>query len=205
MKRELLQALKKHSGATLQELARQFSVSREAVRKQLFALEAEGYVKVQMLRRKTSGRPTAAYTLTPAGDELFPRQYDELAIQLVEAIGTSLQPKQARKVFDVLVENKVRFWQPQLKDLSFAKKIQALKKLYLDDDAYMEVVEKNGKLYLVESNCPYLNVAMRQPGLCNVTVNVLAKLLDSDVERIEKFQDGHGRCTFAIKRPRNQR
>ncbi|HSN18470.1 MAG TPA: DNA-binding protein, partial [Gammaproteobacteria bacterium] len=60
-------------------------------------------------------------------------------------------------------------------------------------------VKKDTRGYtLVERNCPYLNVAMRMPRLCSVTVSTLIRLLGVRVVREERFQDGHRRCVFRV-------
>jgi predicted ArsR family transcriptional regulator len=64
----------------------------------------------------------------------------------------------------------------------------------------MELREDGGDLLLIEKNCPYLEVALKRPALCSVSVNVLARLLNAQVVREERFQEGHRRCVFRIKR-----
>jgi len=198
MKFDLLSFIKKHGRAGLKELAAEFSVSQEAVRKQVVKLEAEGYIANKILRNQKAGRPMTVYSLSEQGEELFPRKYDDLAIALVEAVSESLEPKQTRKVFDAIIEKKISFWQPLLAGLSFTDKIKTLKKIYLEDDSFMEIEQNAKSLRMIESNCPYLKVAMHQPALCNITVTLLARLLDADVRRVQKFQEGHGRCVFEI-------
>jgi predicted ArsR family transcriptional regulator len=41
-------------------------------------------------------------------------------------------------------------------------------------------------------------MAMARPVLCSSTVSVLTRLLGTKVVREDRFQDGHGRCSFRI-------
>jgi len=50
----------------------------------------------------------------------------------------------------------------------------------------------------VERNCPFLDVAMARPLLCSSTVTTLTRILGREVVREERFQDGHGCCSFRI-------
>jgi predicted ArsR family transcriptional regulator len=94
----------------------------------------------------------------------------------------------------------VRQWVPHLQDKSLLERLEALKGIYLEDDAYMDVDkdETSGELRLVERNCPFLNVASRRPALCSVTVSTLSRLLGHTVTREKRFQDGDGRCVFRV-------
>jgi predicted ArsR family transcriptional regulator len=72
-----------------------------------------------------------------------------------------------------------------------------LKDYYLPDDPFLSI-ERNGRVSLVEHNCPFLNVAMARPTVCSVTVNALSRLLGFRVVRARKFQDGDGCCEFRV-------
>jgi predicted ArsR family transcriptional regulator len=98
-----------------------------------------------------------------------------------------------------VADARVAEWGPKLAGKSLDEKVDALRSLYLESDAFMEVVREGEDLLLYERNCPYLEVAMRRPGLCSVSVNVLTRLLGARVVREERFQAGHGRCVFRVK------
>jgi predicted ArsR family transcriptional regulator len=52
---------------------------------------------------------------------------------------------------------------------------------------------------LIERNCPFYDVAMQRPVLCNVTLNTLNRLLGYRVVREKRFQNGDRCCAFRIK------
>ncbi|MCG8432716.1 MAG: DNA-binding protein, partial [Gammaproteobacteria bacterium] len=45
---------------------------------------------------------------------------------------------------------------------------------------------------------PFLNVAMKEPRLCSLTISTMKRLLGVEVERTDRFQNGDGRCVFRI-------
>ena len=104
-----------------------------------------------------------------------------------------------RKVLAALADMQVAAWEPLLEGKSPRKKLERLKGLYLKEDPFMSVEERDGDLILVERNCPFLNVAMEHPALCSLSVATLERLLGHPVIREERFQAGHGRCVFRIK------
>src|SRR4029077_19972848 len=75
---------------------------------------------------------------------------------------------------------------------------KALKGIYDEDDAFTSVKKDARGYMLVERNCPFLNVALKRPRLCSITVSTLTRLLGVRVVREERFQDGDRRCVFRV-------
>src|SRR5918911_2348008 len=90
-RRSLLQALKRAGWATIPALAQTLSISTEAVRQQLSYLQREGWIKTNCAPdaddERVPGRPPVEYCLTPAADDLFPKDYATLAVTLFDALG----------------------------------------------------------------------------------------------------------------------
>lgn len=199
LKRSLLLALKT-GGETIAALAAPLKVTGEAVRQQLAALERDGWVRRRRARRRgLPGRPGIVYELTPAAEELFPKAYDALAVELLDAVAGQVGPKALEKILTALVEARVRRLGPAVKGLPLEKRLEKLRELYLSDDPFISVEKSGSEWRLVERNCPFFAVASRRPALCSVTVNALSRLLDRRVSREERFQSGHGRCAFVVK------
>ena len=190
----------KHMGsATAGELAEQLRITREGARQQLQALESEGWIaRVQRPRSEIPGRPAVAFEITAAGDHLFPKDYDNLSLTLIDTVAEHLGEAALNTLLMSLTEQQVQYWEPKLVGKSLPERIKMLKDLYYEDDPYT-FMRKDGRSYvLVERNCPFLNVAMKRPQLCSVTVSTLIRLLGVRVIREERFQDGQRRCVFRV-------
>ncbi|HEY8182715.1 MAG TPA: DNA-binding protein [Thermoanaerobaculia bacterium] len=173
----------------------------EAVRQQLLQLQREGWLEARVTRtsdRGRTGRPATSYSLTEAGDHLFPKHYDTLSISMMDAILDQLGPDALKKVLEKISDAKVGVNESALRSLNLPARMQALKDWYLKDDPHMAVEQAENGYRLIERNCPYINTAMNRPSLCSVSVNALTKLLGVRVEREEKFQNGDGRCVFRV-------
>ena len=203
VQQQILTFIKQQGETTNAAIANQLNVSYEAVRQQLRQLEAAQLVVARKKRPEGQrvGRPTRVYTLSPTGDHLFPKAYDELAVELIDTLAAALGTEALRQVLASLTDENVRQWAPHLQDKPLLERLEALKGIYLEEDAYMEVDkdETSGELRLVERNCPFLNVASRRPALCSVTVSTLSRLLGHTVTREKRFQDGDGRCVFRVQ------
>lgn len=199
VQQKILALLKQHGECTMAEIADHLYVSYEAVRQQMKQLVAMKLVE----RRKQPnpsgvGRPLRYYSLSSSGDHLFPKNYDDLAVGLLDAIGGELGADGLRRVLSSLADAQVAQWEPQLGDKSLKERLEALEDIYIEDDPFTEVSTEEGQMQLVERNCPYLNVASRRPALCSLTVSVLSRLLGHRVTRVRRFQDGDGRCVFRV-------
>jgi len=173
----------------------------EAVRQQLLQLQREGWIEAKITRsleRLRTGRPATSYSLTEAGDHLFPKHYDVLNVALIDAMADELGSEATRRVLRHVAEEKVAANEPAMRGLSLGQRVAALHDWYLDSDPYMETEEAEGGYRLIERNCPFFNTAMRRPALCSVTVSALTRLLGVRVRREEKFQNGDGRCVFRV-------
>ncbi|MGH9461903.1 MAG: helix-turn-helix transcriptional regulator, partial [Vicinamibacteria bacterium] len=141
-RRLVLTLLKNDGPGTIAGLAERMETSGEAVRQQLLLLQREGWVRALRTRRAGSGaagRPATLYTLTPAGEHLFPKDYDALSLALIDAIQDTLGPEALKRVLGSLVDARVRHWQPRLEDKSLEERLDALREIYLADDPFTDV------------------------------------------------------------------
>lgn len=199
VQQKILALLKQHGEATTSDIAGHLEVSYEAVRQQIRQLEAMRLVERHKRPNPSGvGRPLGHYSLSPSGDHLFPKNYDALAVGLIDAIGGELGKDALRRVLGRLADAQVAQWESQLAGKNLRERLSALQNIYLENDPFTEVSEEDGALQLVERNCPYLNVASRRPALCSLTVSVLSRLLGHRVTRVRRFQDGDGRCAFRV-------
>jgi predicted ArsR family transcriptional regulator len=196
----VLAFLKQCNGGGVADVAEHLGISYEGARQQLTQLEKEGKVEKRVLRarRRTAGRPLARYVLTPAGDHLFPKNYDELTVELIDALTERLGPRALKQVLAAFTDKRVQEWTPRLQGKSLKERAMALREIYGGGDPYMSVEIGRSGIRLIERNCPFLNVASRRPALCSVTVSALERLLGVSVVREERFQTGHGRCVFRV-------
>ncbi|HEV3486607.1 MAG TPA: MarR family transcriptional regulator [Vicinamibacterales bacterium] len=200
-RRAILMALKQRGTATIAQLAEALHVTGEAVRQQLLQMQREGWVDSSIDRnpeRGRSGRPATLYRISAAGDHLFPKQYDALAVAMIDAVAEELGVDAAVRVLDRVASDRVKVIAPALRDLTLAERVESLRSWYLADDPYMSVERDGDDFRLIERNCPFYNTAMSRPALCSVSVNALTRLLGVRVHRQEKFQNGDGRCVFRV-------
>ncbi len=198
-RRAILLHIKQSGGATIAEIARHLAISDEGARQHLILLERQGWVsrRSQHTPEGKSGRPASVYEISRSGEEFFPKRYAELSGALIDAVEEMYGTEAVRKLMARIVENRVREWEPRLRDRSLDERLDALRNYYVDDDPFLSV-ERNGHVALVERNCPFTGIASRRPLLCGMTVTALTRLLRVRVSRERSFQCGDGCCEFRV-------
>jgi predicted ArsR family transcriptional regulator len=196
----ILEIIKRDRSVAIQELADALGVTYEAIRQHIIALASDGLVARRVLRpsEKAVGRPNAVYSLTAAGDHLFPKRYDELASALIGAIGAVLDDDAMHAVLAAITDARVARWEPLLRGRMLERRVELMRSFYADGDPFMSAGVDEEGAWLVEKNCPYLNVAMEHPAICSTSVSAMTRLFECRVVRTERFQAGDRRCRFRI-------
>jgi predicted ArsR family transcriptional regulator len=200
-RKSILTLLKQNGSETISGLSRKLNISNEGIRLHLVQLERDGYIKRNTEKSAPKGgRPAIKISLTSKGETLFPKNYDALTIEVIDTVAQQLGKDAVKKILSALVDKRVREWQQHLNELSLAEKLEALKNLYISNDLFMDVDydHETKTMILIERNCPFYDVAMQRPVLCNVTLNTLTRLLGYRVSREKRFQNGDGCCVFRV-------
>ncbi len=195
----MLLYMRERGGATIAELAVHSHISDEGARQHLLRMERKGWIR----RRETrstggrAGRPAAVYEVSPSGEAFFPKRYDELSLALADILADPNNRGGLTEALERITNAWVEKWAPRLEGKPLEERLALLKDYYIQNDPFI-AVERNGHVSLVEHNCPFLNVAMQRPVLCNITVNALTRLLGFRVRRHRTFQAGDGCCEFRV-------
>jgi len=193
---ELLKLLvREKTGLTVDEIAGQLSITRNAVRQHLAGLMNDGVVALGATR-PSGGRPERLYVLTERGRESVPRRYSWLAELLVESIRQETGPDGLRKRLVALgntIARKLLGQNPALTTRrSKIEKISAL----MEDLGY----DTGGKAVngnTVEAfNCVFHDLALKNPDVCEFDLALLSTFTDSKVEHLECMARGGNACRF---------
>ncbi len=196
-RREVLRRLRTAGGMTAQQLAAELGITSMGVRRHLQALEKDGLVRVQ-LQRQAAGRPAYIYQLTEAGYDTFPRSYDLLATQLLDAVQTREGETKVSEIFAGRMDQLVAQYAPRMQGKDLAGRVAELARIQ-DENGYMAVWEKvDGGYLLKEQNCAIYRVACRFQSACQYEIELFRRLLDADIERIEHQVKGDNTCTYRV-------
>jgi DeoR family suf operon transcriptional repressor len=191
---ELLVALKKAQPVTVQELAEQFGVTANALRRHLKELEADGTVSYSRVVHGVGG-PVYTYSLTAQGEALFPRAYDAALTEALEVLrergGVEAVVEVFRRRWETLAAERM----PELAELPLAERANRLAAL-LSSLGYMAESDAGT---LRERNCVIRGVAERFPEVCAAEAKFLEEWLGAHVERTQHIASGAACCEYCIQ------
>jgi predicted ArsR family transcriptional regulator len=198
-RRAVLQHLKLNQPTTIEFLAKSLDLSYETARHHTVHLESAGWIARTPRTEGQVGRPESTYRLTEAGEHLFTKAYDQLALAVLGAVESTQGAAALRGVLTHIADAKVEALRPRIEGAPLAERLRILKDIYLPDDPFTRVIESDDGPILEERNCPFLSVALERPALCSLTVSVLSRLLAYRVKRECSFQKGDGCCRFRVQ------
>lgn len=195
----VLVQLKRGQRLTAKELASRLAVSLNAVRHHLKELEAEGLVSYEREHRGI-GAPVFLYSLSPAGEALFPRRYEETLTALLDRI----VEREGREAAVALLEGHVAELAGRLHaELDGSRpeeRLQIVARVRSEQGYMAEAGTAAGSAgVLTEHNCALQAIAERFPEICAAEARLLAEVLRADVDRREHILGGCPSCEYHVR------
>jgi DeoR family suf operon transcriptional repressor len=201
LQRRVLVALKMAQPLTVKELAAEFKITPNALRRHLKALEESGTVRYRREVRGVGG-PTFAYSLTDAGESLFPRAYAAPLADALELVRSAHGTEGVVRVFRQQWESLAVAAHHRMQGRSLAERAAVLAELR-SADGYMADSESvgDGEAVIREHNCAIRDIAARFPEVCAAEERFFAELLGADIARQSHMLDGCNACEYRVRAP----
>ncbi len=196
MRGEVLLALKKAQPLTAKELGALFGVTPNALRRHLKELEVEGVVQYRREVRGVGG-PVFAFSLTEAGERLFPRAYDSALREVLELVREQLGSDGVVELFRKRWADIAERAKPELARLPLNERAHRLAQL-LTSLGYMAEASEGDGATLREHNCAIRAVIERFPEICVAEERFLAEVLGAHVTRQTHIAAGANCCEYCI-------
>jgi DeoR family suf operon transcriptional repressor len=198
-RRSILEFLKQHGRASLDDLAQDAGLAPMSVRGHLAVLERDGLISYEEVRGRV-GRPRFMYSLTDLGQDEFPKSYHTLCNRILDAISTSsLGPSDlASKLADVWTKDH----EPRLAGKSFEDQLKILTTIRTEEGAMASLEKTPEGFVLHQQHCPASCVAARHPNvICTAEIGFIRRVLGTTVERVSWKQKGDATCSYRIRAP----
>jgi predicted ArsR family transcriptional regulator len=186
------------------ELAQRLGLTEPAVRRHLAALESDGLVRSETVRREGPGRPAAQYALSERGRRLYPDRSAEIANELLDELeaehgrGALLaflrkrQARQAQRYSDALAG---------ITDLE--ERAARLAELLSEDgflasSSALPAPDGRTLLQLFQGHCAISDVAAAHPEICAYEAALFRDLLGGRLSRRQTIAGGASTCVCTI-------
>ncbi|MBN8201745.1 helix-turn-helix transcriptional regulator [Bacillus sp. NTK034] len=198
-KEVILRLIKTTGKLSILEMAKELRISEMAVRKHIQTLEKDGFITSD-IQRQTKGRPSKLYQLTVKGEDLFPKKYKQLSVELLTELKSMGQGHLITELFSRRKNRLVKQYEIQTAGKPFSEKLQVLEDLLLLEGFMPEVRIEEGQVHLKEFNCPYIETAEEFKQICRSEKEFIKDFLSADHVDIKScMAAGDGCCHYIIK------
>lgn len=195
----VLLALKKAQPLTVKELATEFGITPNALRRHLKALETMGMVHYRARVRGVGG-PTFAYSLSPAGESLFPRAYAGALADALDVVREEQGIEGVIRVFHRQWASLADAASPRMAGRTLGERTAVLAELRTTQGYMAESdAQSSGEAVIREYNCAIRDIAARFPEVCAEEERFFAELLGATVEREAHILDGCNACEYRVR------
>src|ERR671920_63345 len=196
--RGLLVTLLRRAGRTVEELAQALNLTDNGVRAHLATLERDGIVRQRGSVRRGSGggKPAYVYELTPQGEELFPKAYEPVLSQLLDALAGQLGAQESEALLRS-VGRRIAEGQSVPAD-GVRGRLEAAADVLNELGGLAELEEeRNGSFVIRGYSCPLAGVAPDHPEVCRMAETLLTELAGVPVyEHCDRGE--RPRCCFEV-------
>jgi predicted ArsR family transcriptional regulator len=193
--RARLLALLREGTWTVDDLAERLSLTDNAVRFHMDALEKVGTVRKDGVRRIGVGQPASVYSLSPVGEEAFSRAYAPVLIACLEELRDRSSAQQVatflRRVGKRLARGFTHSPGPLAARVAGASDV-------LNTLGGITSVEKSGNTFrIVGRACPLSRAVEADHCVCAAVTSLVAEVVGAEVkERCDR--SGRPKCCFEI-------
>ena len=196
-RQQILAHLRLGRGATVKDLCQVLGLTPTGVRQHLMILEQEGLVESDELRGKV-GRPALRYQLSPRGDAIFPKSYDDLANALIDEVRSLYGAAGLQRVVRGVASRLAGPDPERLAGGTPAERIEGVVKLFQGRGIVADW-ERDGEAFLLhERTCPFPEVARRNSVSCAMEVAEVRLLTGMDARLKSCIVRGDECCTYRL-------
>jgi predicted ArsR family transcriptional regulator len=182
---------------TVNELAATLGLTDNGVRLHLSALERDGLVEQEGVRRGP-GKPAHVFRLTAEADALFPKAY---ATVLAEVLGRIREERGPAGLQEFLHAVGRRAGERARADGStLRERVDAAVVLLGELGGLAEAVEGDDAITIRGFSCPLAAVVATNPEACGLAQELVAGVIGARVEECCDRSGGPPRCSFRIAR-----
>jgi predicted ArsR family transcriptional regulator len=200
-RQDILEYIRRHGEATVRELGQLLNLTATGIRQHLTVLERDGLITVRETRGKV-GRPALVYSLTPAGDALFPSRYDDLANLLLEEIRSIAGARGLQSVLMRAADRSAGDYEERLQDKDLKGRVEEAALIINERGCVADCRPGAADEYFINQyTCPFPNVARCNSGVCALEVEFVRRLTGGDARLVRSLLRGDKCCTYRIRPP----
>jgi predicted ArsR family transcriptional regulator len=204
--RQTILGILRRRKATVSDLTEELGLAPATVRRHLDILARDGHVDVEQVRRQT-GRPHYLFSISEAGEDLFPKHYVRITNRLIDEI-VALEadetadcsgPELAEMVFHKMAQRLAQQIGPHIHGSSLSERMRATTDALAAEGIVFDVEKSDEGYLLLGHGCPCPRVADGRGQMCAHDQRLLSTLLGAEVTYVEPGSVGlEGYCAYRV-------
>lgn len=193
----VLESLKRRGGSTAAELASEHGLTVNAVRQHLTRLEGEGLIAEGRTRRGRT-KPSVVYSVTHAGERLFPQRYDVLLNAVLHELQLEGGDDGVTALFRRIGERSARKYAARFEGKALPERVDELTKILQEQGVVADCTPAAGGYVIREHNCPFKETVGAHPQVCTVVHTLMSEVLTAEPEHRTSIARGDAVCEFHV-------
>ena len=185
------------AGMSIDEMATELQISRNALKQHLLALEKQQLVQEASLN-STGGRPARSYSLTKQGVNRFPKQYAWFSELLIEELTQRMGEEAINRMMWDMGVKLAHSLSGKFASKNPAEKQTALVELMQELGYFANLEQHEQHTSIKAVNCVFHDLAQKHTALCQFDVALISTLLDQPIEQTECMAKQGCVCRFRI-------
>lgn len=206
IRRAILETLSQRGPLPVDEIARLTHRSVMATRYHLGLLLDEGAVVIDTVaHHATVGRPPMVYALANGAHQQLPKQYDTLALNVLDEVMRRLGEKEERALLR-RVGKRLATAAPPLRHAARLETRLVRATNFLNQRGYLTQWQKMNDAYTLSiGNCPYRQVALTHRHVCDMDIALVGALLNVPMKMSLCIAHQDNQCVFVIQPAANKK
>jgi predicted ArsR family transcriptional regulator len=197
----ILLHLKGQGELSIAQLCRVLKITPMAVHRHMAALKAEGLVSSRA-QKQLRGRPLMLYRLTENARNVFPSNFENVAIEVLDAVR---ERDGHAGVMDILKRRNqklVEKLRPRMLNKDLRARVEEVSRIF-SENGYMTKWEAlpDGGYFIYQRNCAVHNLANQYRQLCIMEPKLIEDLLEVKVSRTQYMLKDDPVCGYLVAQP----
>lgn len=190
--------LKKEGEMTVQELCDLLGITAMAVRRHLQVLQNDGLIESRMVRQ-SRGRPNYKYKLTTKAESLFPSGFQNLAMDLLDAVYETSGHKGVMDLLTARNRKRIMRLKERVDKKDLKERVAEVSKIF-SEDGYMTEWEAlpDGDFFIFQQHCALHDVAKQYKQVCALEPQLMQNLLGVKVTREKYIMKDDPVCGYLV-------
>jgi predicted ArsR family transcriptional regulator len=193
----ILEALQRKGNRTAAELAGEQGLTANAIRQHLARLEADGLISESRARRGRT-KPSLVFSVTPAGERMFPHRYDVLLNAVLHELRLEDGEDRVTDLFRRIGRRSARKYADRFEGKDTAARVDEMAKLLREQGVVADAEAKGDGFIIREHNCPFKETVASHPEICSVVHTLMSEVLPGTPRQTSSIARGDDACEFHI-------